>query len=397
MASRLNATTHSGVFKGHVDEDRQIIQVMKNIVKVFPEPGKLLTLMMKTRTGVAPMGQDRKHNYQYMGRTPTTVVMGAAASSSATSLTLESNLHIIPGQTLQDIVTGEQLFVSAVNSNGTGITVGTRGSYGGGTAGALALGQSLLVLPTSVAEGATALESTGIYPDQDYNYFQQFETDFELTDIVENILHYGTNPASIEEEAAFARYKQQMARAFLFGYRNKVAASGSTGNRYWVGGAREFIEGGDNIFDANGAFTYAELSSFMLETVREGQSAKKIGLGSRYVGDIMSRWALDYHQADATKTSEFGLDVMRFKGAGWRLDFFVDDCFEDAELTEELYILDIKYMKHLIARNMPDRLNRDITGPKKDGSHTRKHQLTGVHTQEFHIPNAHAIVRGITG
>lgn len=394
MADRLYATTHTDAFKAHLDEDREEYQINRNIVEVMPTKAPLLTLLAHIGTVTLDMGRDSAHYWQYIGMNPRVVTINGALSNSATTFVVDSTAGIVAGQILKYEPSGEQIFVSSVDSS-TQFTSGTRGSYGG-TAASIPDNASLIILAPALSEGQDSLSAIGVYPDMDSNYFQQIESDFAFTDKVNRILHYGEKPETIEERKALQRYKEQMQRTMLWQKKKKIAASGSTGARYLMGGIEEYIEAGDNVFSANGAFTWPELDEKMTATIREGDSMNKIALCSRNVARIMNNWSLSSHQADMVESKMFGTRIKRFFGNGWNLDVLVDDQFETAGYSDQLYILDPNYIKHVIAKGMGDTVNRDITGPKKDGKHTIKHQITGIHSIAVNIPNAHAIIRDIT-
>jgi hypothetical protein len=396
MPNEITAPVH-GVYGSGTEPDRQQRMVNSNIVQVYPEGTPFFTLLENT-TEVSD-GRANKMEFQYKGEFPRIVELTAALEADATALTVASNTHITESQILQDVDTGEQLLVLG-KTNSTGITVGTRGQFGGGAPRALAAGAKLVLLGTAREEGAPRLEPTGIKSQMDYNWFQQFEHVFGGTDRAEAILMYGPSQGDQDSLDAVNEYKKKMERQFLFGFRDMAAigTSGATTHaRFICGGMRDFIETyGNNVFDAGGAFTYQEFCKFMVETIREGNSGVKFGLSSRYVLQIMSMWALQYNQMQVVQSKKFGLDITQFIGPGWQCNVLRDDQFETEGITDQLMIVDRKFVKHHIMRSLGDKVNRNVTGPEKDGDHTRRHQLTGVHSLEVNIPGAHALIKNIT-
>lgn len=385
------------VYASEIDADRQQRQVMSNIVRVFPRRAPLLALM--DRLAEVSDGRNNLLEFQFLSEFPRTIVFSTTETAASTDFTVDSTAHVTESTILHDPVSGEDLLVLTIVT-ATNLTVGTRGLFGGGTPRAFAVDDELLVMGAAREEGDTRLAPIGIIPEQDSNSFQQFEHVYGLTDRVEQILHYGPTAGDLEAQNAVDEYKRRMERTFLFGFRD-IAAVGTSGatthQRFKMGGCRDFIDTyGDNVRDASGAFTYQELSRHMTETIREGDSQTKFGMAGRNVLRIISEWGLSYHQYNAFVTEQFGLEVHQLKGPDWKLNLVRNDQFETGEFVEWLMILDRSFLKHHVMRGLGDTVNRNVSGPTNDGDHTKRHQLTGVHTLEFNIGGAHGITKGIT-
>lgn len=391
------ATVHA-VYGSATHTDRQQRQVMENLTRIFPESTPFLTFTNKT--AAITDGRANKLEWQYLSEFPRYVTVNGAVAADGTTIVVDSATHVQEGQILQDTVTGEQILI--LSKTGNTLTVATRGSQGGGTPAILADNKNLLLLGTSIEEGSTAKSPIGIVPGKDYNYFQQFEHVHGITDRSQALLMYGPSQGSIDEQEALLEYKKKIERQMLFGYRKEISpgSSGATTHPRWhMGGLRDYIETGGNVFDAGGAFTYKELCTYMRETVREGASSTKYGFASMAVMDIMSNWALATNQAEAAKVSEYGVDITRYKGVGWTLNLVRNDQFETDDVYQTwLMIVDPKFVKRHVMRgaNLQDTVNKNITGPKQDGDHTSRHQITGTHTLQVSVPNSMAIIKNIT-
>jgi hypothetical protein len=352
---------------------------------------------MLQRTYKISDGRANKYEWFGQGEYPRTVTLSAQVAADGTTVNVTDAAHVTESQILQDTISGEQILV--LSKSGNALTVATRGSQGGGTPAILEAGKSLLLLGTSREEGADALAAIGLGTWNDYNWFQQFEKVNGITDRAMNLLMHGENQADLEDYNTLNEYKKQMERQFLFGYRKKLSPgdSGSvTHPRFHCGGLREYITAGGNVFDAGGAFTYKELDEYMQETIREGGSGMKVAFCGRRVMSIMSQWALASHQADASKAVSYGVKALKFMGTTWELELIRNEQFEDdVEYGSWLMVVDPKYVEQHSMRGLGDTVNRGITGPKNDGSHTTKNQLTGTHTLAVTIPNSMAIIKNI--
>lgn len=394
LSDRATGTVH-GVYGSATEEIRQQRQVRERLVKIWPESTPFFTMLQ--RAYKMSDGRANKFEWQGEGEYPRTVSVSTEVAASGTSITVADAAHVTESQILQDTVTGEQLLV--LSKSGNVLTVATRGSQGGGAPAIIQAGRSLLLLGTSREEGADRLAATGIGTWQDYNYFQQFELVSGITDRAINLLYYGEDETTRKDREMLNEYKKRIERQFLFGYRKKLSPgdSGSvTHPRFHAGGLREYIETGGNVFDAGGAFTFQELDQYMQETTREGGSGMKVGFASQRILSIMSRWALANHQADASKAVAYGVKTVKLIGPTWELELIRNEQFEDdTEYSSWLMVVDPKYVEQHSMRGLGDQVNRGITGPKNDGSHTVNNQLTGTHTLAVLIPNSMAIIKNI--
>lgn len=395
MPIRDPASVH-GEYGSATQELRQVRQVRENITRVYPEATPFFTML--NRTATVSDGRANKYEWQILSEFPRVVTLTEASTAADVTLDVESANHVTESQLLLDPVTKEQLLV--ISKSGTTLTVATRGSVGGGAAGALAAGKNLYLLGVAREEGDTRLAAMGITPSFDHNFFQQFELVHGITDRAEQIMYYGPNQRDLDAMEVMSEYKKRIERQFLFGYRKKIEAGSSgavTHPRWMMGGMLDYIEQANNIFDAGGAFTYQEMCRFMIDQVRAGGGNTFFGQASLEVLNIINEWGLSHHQADHMRTKEYGLEITRIKGPGWVLNLTRNEQFEEQdEIRTWLMITNPRHVRHHVMRGLGDRNNRNITGPKNDGDHTKRDQITGTHTLEVSLPEAHSIIANIT-
>lgn len=397
----MAATVRAGSGATGQNTDREIRQVRDNITMIWPEQTPFFAALQRTakvRDGVA-----NKLEWQHLDEYPRYVtVNGAGASNSATSIPLSSTTQIQESSILQDMDSGEQLLVLSKTS--THATVGTRGNFGGGTPQALTAGRNLYILGNPREEGANALSATGITTSFDYNYFGQHEEVWGSTDRNDAIDQYG-NPMGIsfEEANAISEYKKKWERQHLFGFRKKIAAGSSgatTNDRYISGGIRDFlVANGNCIKDGGGAFTYDKLAREMVQPSRHSMRKRFLGVGGFDPIRLISQWSLDKHRADVTNKNRYGINIQQIFGGSWQIDFVASEAFmvESGGLyANSVMILDLDLISEVIMRKLPDTIHREITGPAKNGSHTRTDQITGTKTLEMKNALAHLWIQNIT-
>jgi hypothetical protein len=379
-------------------------QVEEGLAKMFMGKASLRALLSKTSRTVD--GHAKKYEYGYLKDLQRVFSLTeAVADVSDDTLVGTSTAGLTPDMILQDPFTGEQMPIKSVDS-ATQVTVyRNRGVYPGSAAGAISSGVELQILAPAVREGNSALDSIGVVPTLDYNLFQQSEYNVGTTDIVRSINHYLSKPEDLNRLAVLEMSERRWEAQHFFGIRREESAGASMATvgglygRQISGGIYDYVmnwNSQSNVQDASGTLTYSKLVQFMREYVRPLNTRKFACFGSHQAIEIMQMWPLAYHQADATKTNVFGLDITTIKGPGWTLGLFPSEAFEVDGRHNQLAIIaaDAQYIRKVTLSNLPDQWNLEITGPKKDGSHSKKDQWTGVHTLKF-VPYSGLIIKNV--
>jgi hypothetical protein len=391
------ATVHS-VYGTATQADDHVRQVANRIARVYPVLNPFIALMNKT-TKISD-GKANKLEFKYVGNYPDYVTVVGVVAADGTTLNVTPHAVVIASSTLIDPATGEQILVLSKNASTGELTLATRGLFGGGTPEALT-GKQLLVSANVPEEGSTAVSTVGITPTFDFNWFEQTEFVYGYTDRSQAIMLYGEQPSEFQEAQALIEWKKRLERRMFFGRRDQAAVgtSGATTHpRYFQGGLDDFIETlGNNVFDANGAFTYGELNRFCGEMSPFWPDQTGWAFGSRSVMRIMSEFGLSSHQVDTTKVKSYGIDVTQFIGTGWRLNVVWAQTLEGNDtFASRLYMIHRDMIEHHIMRGMGDTINMGITSPKKDGDKTIRNQILGTRTLKPLTPHALGRIDNIT-
>lgn len=345
--------------------------------------------------------RSRKYEWNYQKYWPTHVEVGEIVSAgSTTTIVLTSTNGLSKDRILVDEVTGEQIVIMTVDSSTSLTVVRSYGIKSGQTATGFSVGKKLKIGSVARKEGhATAVEAASVQPTNEYNLAQQFEGSWSLTDIAAQIDTYYGDPEAYQERFGMEWYMDQKEEAGLFQQRydqavgtTDASAGGKFGQRI-MGGAYYYIENynsGANILDAGGAFTEQELSSFMHDRSRPCSTRKFNIYTSGHTQEIMTGWKRPYHQSDMMDKDSFGFSFSKIKGNGWEADVYESEAFNTSTRYNQMAIINksAEYSRWHTMVGLSDNVNREITGPKKDGSHITQHQITGVHTLEV-VPFAH--------
>lgn len=384
----------------------QIREVAKKVSMLFPDESPFVTLT--SRTAKATIGKSREHEIFYQKDWPRTITVNASTAADATSVTVVSSAGIQKHRTLHDPQTGEQIIINTVTSS-TALAI-TRNSaiLPGESPRALVAGDVLVVGSVGQKEGATAVEATTILPTRDYNYYQQFEQAWAVTDISAAIDTYHGDPRAYQEMMNMREYRKQINRAGLIGIRDLNASAGGSdmsvsggiyGHRY-CGGIQDFVynyNSGANVLEVGGAFTFDELDAFLEDRSRPVKRKKFWMFCGSQVASIMNYWPVQYHQADHQNKNSFGFKCKRFFGISWELEVYYDELFNTNGYYDQFAIVnaDTETIRQLTNVKLPDKINRGIIAPDLDGTHIYKDQVSGLHTFEIQ-PYAHMWGTGAT-
>jgi hypothetical protein len=394
-----SATGFTGAHSTSRDANAQIRHVRRTIAKVLPNEAPFYALLQKLSRG--EMLKARKFEWYKLAPFKREVTVTEEESASGTSFTVDDTSMLAVDSILQDPVTREQIKVSAIGS-ATAFTSYTRGLHGGGTPAIITAGTKLYVMHSARIEGGSAQRAVGISPESDYNYYQQFEMCSATTDLMKFVRQYGIENASEFEDAnMIVEYKKRMEAALLFGYRATNAAGTSGAGTYGsavMGGLQDYIRtDASHVVDVNGAFTHAEFDEVMQSAARFAPGSPQANywlLCGAKVRGIIGRWGVEWHQFDATKTKTLGFEFTRFTGHGYTANVLYSMHFDYGQHQNELYALNLDEVSHIMG--ISEQMNREITGPKNDGSHLITNQMTGVSTLEVANTRCQAIFHNIT-
>ena len=379
-----NATPYGVARDMSVSTDFHIRQVNQKLASIYAGRNPFNWWLAQVTQGKKLTS--RKYEWGRKGIFPDTVNVTTEESASGTSFAVTSTLGLTADMLLRDPNTTEVIKVKTVDS-ATAFTAYPRGYFGGGTAAIVPVGTDLEIMSVARTEGGAALEVIGIEPELDYNYAQQFEICSGTTDFAQEVqAHYANkNPRMTARMDAAMRNRHLRERAFLFGQRAlpTAAQQGTSRGSSQLGGVEYFIrKRNEHIWSAGGAFTYGEFDENTRELAKFSENARFLGLCSTRVAGIIGRWQLPYHQADMRRSEQFGTKVHTITGGGYEVE--INACLQFDQLAgygDKLFIIDMDQIEHLVG--IPEQINLEIEGPKKNGSHEIVDQITSVETLAY--------------
>lgn len=234
---------------------------------------------------------------------------GAAYDASTTAVVVDNAKYFSVGDIVNAVISGEKLRVTAVDVATNTITVVRAVGNTAASAAGLANNADLQIIGSAYAEGSPlGLEKSHVEREL-FNYTQIHRTPFGATGTAEAVDWYTPKPKKQLLTEKGIEHKIDLERTALFGERNIDTTSTNNPRRY-AGGALFYLA--DNIFDAGGTLTSAELWGWMQDVynVTSG-SDKRVLLAAPLLITVMDQLAIGSMQlAPGDKT--WGISVTQF-------------------------------------------------------------------------------------
>jgi len=404
MPSRVSpATTHTTSL-ATTQADNQVRQVITRLNMIYPNQSKLLALT--SQFAKATDLRARKLEWGQQADFPRRVTVDGTTAANATTVAadgvaihIDNATAVVAGQLLEDSRTNEFM---RITTNTTGALVVVRGTSYGYRLAPLTVpsGTELIIHGAAVEENAAHANPQAITPELLYNFPRTFERVIAYSSLAKAIKYYltgaGGTPAG-DEIVAMATFKRDIERAAKFGRRAEVTGPGAN-KVLTAGGVEYYVDSVSNRHSAGGQFTYPTFQDLMGDHARVGGGGLYFGFACQAVMNLMQRWQLDYQRSDmmAGTTKTFGLDFIMFKGAGWRLQLFQDEDFEEvSERQQQLMVVKADNFRQHYVTGLGVQMHRGIESPENTGLHGFLDQLTATATFEVPIPEANMIVDDI--
>lgn len=288
---------------GNISADTREIDMGQRITLLEPESAPLTVLTKRIRTIRAI---DPQFNWLEDAREPRfdAINAGAGYDTDDTELTVDNGSYFAEHQLVKNTRTTEIFRVVSVAGNVLSVI---RGVGNSGTGVAMNDNDELVILSTAQPEGDTSRDARTSNPTKVTNYTQIFRNSWEVT----GTLRASTpkvQPKDWNHQAhkVGIEHALDIEYALLFGKADENLTGGQP--RRTTGGVLDFVT--TNSQDAGGAFTEAELATFMRTNFRYG-SRRKVMLAAPLVVSVMNAFAqgkLETRQGEST----FGLAVMKY-------------------------------------------------------------------------------------
>lgn len=247
-------------------------------------------------------------------------------TSAETSVVVDDGTVYRTGMVVQNLSTGEQMYVSGVSSNTLTLVRG----WGTTSADAIANDAVLAIVGNANAEGAATPASLTSLPVKKTNYCQIFRESIEVTNTEKSTeLYAGGSDLNQLRKEHLDLHMKDIERAFLFGEpKEDVSIVGTNGPMRSTGGAKYFIS--TNVSDVS--TTTGILTNAIFETWVRGVFAKggqkKMALVSPLLASAINSWAagkLVMYPKDKT----FGIAITQYLSIHGALDFTIERLFAE--------------------------------------------------------------------
>lgn len=325
-----------------------------------------------------------------------TVNNGAGYNESAGSITVDATddvNFIVPGVTLYNVRTGEQMLVTAMPSSGSTITVQRNI---GGTAMTIADNDVLAVSGFADKEGGNSPEVVSFDATTDYNYTQIFKQAVGLTGTLANTT---LRTGSKEQEQITKSLKLHMSdieRAMFFGRRHIENPNSANPTRFTGGLFSQItnvIDGATGFATAN-VITEKEFDRLLIENVFAYGSTEKLAfVGPRAASNFMeiakNRWN------PTSVSGSYGVTMARYSTFAGDLLMHLHPMFRQIPGFEDaVVILDLPNIKYRYMKGRDTQLKKDVQLPDADG---KKHYYITECGLELTQSKVHAVIRNWKG
>lgn len=269
------------------------------------ETSPLISMLKKTKKNSKSCASQKFEHYEKDQGTPILTVSGAVADGSTTSISLATGegTSVMVNDTIYVPSTGEQLIVTAVNTDALTVVRG----YGEISGAAIADGASLVILGNSAMQGTGAPEGKSLNSSNVYNYTEIQKDAVEITGSEAGIKRYDEKNQKLVEKRGevMTLHQEALERKFMFGQRKEDTTG--THVKYTTRGFINFIQ--TNVHDMGGTFSRTKVNQFLRDVFLYGKGNKIMFLGSDLVDAFDSDILTNANMTLTPASSEYGLDV----------------------------------------------------------------------------------------
>lgn len=314
-----------------------------------------------------------------------TVTVNGALTDAATTVVLDDNTSLVVGEVLHNPATAENMYVSAVDSGGTDITV-TRG-YGGTTAVAVADDQALRNIGPTAEEGGELAAAVASKVEIKYNYTQIFKKTISLTKTLGATQLYGGSEETRLTAAKEREWKRAVNYAFQFGSRNLATLNGRPVRQ--TGGLLEWLT--TNVTDNSGAsLTEAQFEAFLATVFANGNSDTRTLIASPLLARIITNFAKDKLQV-MQGPETYGIRISRYESVEGTVDIVRDRYMTGSTYGAWGWLLDLNNLKYKALRSV--KMRRNVQNPGDDAI---KHEIIGEVGLKVIDETTHGIIKNFT-
>lgn len=235
------------------------------------------------------------------------LIASAAASNTATSITVDKGAVVEPSSVIMNTKTNEYMFVSAVSGNTLTVVRG----FAESTAAAVTQNDELLYLGTAKKEGSLAPNPKYRRGVPRMNYSQIFRNGWGTTRTAEYIKFITRNKATENKEDAVSMHAQDIEMALLLGRKSLNQVDGSE-VLSTMDGLMSIVKNNTALAAAATLDSIQEWMYSNFETCPEGVPNERVvmtSLNVLYILNKLIREASSSYYPIGTATKVYGLDV----------------------------------------------------------------------------------------
>lgn len=387
---RTDPTIHTGVRDSYNINGRIVADVFPEVLMWQPNAAPLTvitTMLRKSRT---------VHHYKFdifqKDLLPRRIVLAAAATSGATSLTASTGqgARAAANYVFMNTTTREHVLVTAVSTDTLTVTRGI-----GGVQDAMTAGDVLDFQRAVFVDGSGKGTYKSVKEDTDYNYTEIVRTGFGFTRRDANTDQWGGKDPVIERKAQGIEHAISLEKAKLFGRRHSLVDATSGRLQTFSGGLEYFIR--SNVWDLNGTVpTIGAIWEFLETAMTYGKGGnmeaggKKWLLASPRWMSLFSALALDNIRY-TTASDKIGLKIGVLSSPHGDV-MLVRHPLLVGEHADMAFFLDMNHVREVVFQGGETKLLRDREDPSVDGSEEEYLSDVGLQVE---LEGAHGIWRGL--
>lgn len=336
-------------------------------------------------------------------------VMGhrtSIATGETITLTAENESNPIEVTNVDILTKGDMIliedsgvvaYVSAIEESGTDHIKIVPGFDSENTATDITGDEELQIIGNANEEGAGIREENRRGIEDNFNFVQQFKTNFSMTDI-----QMATNTYNTKSEWGYLRYKkgiqhnEEIERALLFGGQKKITSSviGGSHPTTTTRGAFQSIESNiENIGDSTN-LTETAWNEFLKDKAFDKGSDKKTLLASKTLAHQISTWATDNVRIEPGRNQKYGVNVDSYISTlGYELDVIVHPFLEGNKYGQAGMVLDMDAIKlRTLKGNGKDFDTKLLVDVVNDGAHNQIDEYFSVMGLQLEQEQRHATI-----
>lgn len=399
----MSSSFFSGVFAAETENPAELNKrsFAATMLRLFPNGSfplwGLLSQQQKSRAGSSTHGYFSKT--MQFGQ----VIINGALVAGDTAAVVDSNTGMVAGMVLYNPATRENIRVTAVNSNGTGMTF-SRG-FGRVAADAIADNQVLICIGTAFMQGSDRPTSRGVTKIYVPNYTQIFRNAWALTRTARaSAVEQGISNISENKQDCAILHSVECESAIIFG-QPKMDTTG-TEPLHATQGVYDAIDqyAPDNTNTAASTTTYDQLVDLVdpafTYSTDMGNPTERLALVGNTAMKVIHKIGRSFGQVEMMQSeTSFGMQFTKFRTYRGTLNLVTHPLFNAyTDLAKLMLIIDLPALK-LAYMDGSDTLAEDYGGSGRNnanGVDSEGGSLTSEFAVELINPAACAVVEGLT-